>query len=105
MKKLMCGVLLAVLSVGSAYAASGGSTGKVTRVLWYEGHTGFLVQQEGMSDLGGCGRSDYYILDDQYTYFKEVYALLLAAHMSAKPLTISIDGCHEGIPRIKHVNS
>ena len=59
-----------LFSVNSA-AASGHSTGKVTTLLWYEGHIGLLIKQEGMSDLGGCGRSDYYILDDQHPYFKE----------------------------------
>lgn len=95
---------LAVLS-GQVNAASGGSSGKITRMLWYEGHSGVLVKQEGMSDLGGCGRPDYYILDDQHPYFKEIYSLILAAHISSQPLSLHLDGCVQGISRIKHVTS
>lgn len=77
----------------------------VTTVYWHEGHTGVLIKQEGMSDLGGCGRSDFYILDDGHPYFKEIYSLILAAHLASQPLTLNLDGCVQGISRIKHVLS
>jgi len=92
-------------SPSTVNAATGANTGKVTRVLWYEGHVGVLVKQEGMSDLGGCGRGDYFILDDNHAYFKEIYSLILAAHISSQPLSINLDGCVQGISRIKHVAS
>ncbi|MGR5361329.1 hypothetical protein ACPV54_10740 [Vibrio mediterranei] len=53
---------------GRANAASGNSTGNITTLHWYEGHTGVLIKQEGMSDLDGCGREDYYILDNQHPF-------------------------------------
>ncbi len=86
-------------------AAAGDNAGKVTRVFWYEGHVGVLVKQEGMSDLGGCGRGDYFILDENHAYFEEIYSLILAAHISSQPLRIYLDGCVQGISRIKHVYS
>ena len=89
----------------SANSASGSSSGKITTLLWYEGHTGVLVQQESMSDLGGCGRSDYYILDDTHPYFKEIYSLLLSAHISLQPLSLYLDDCIQSMSRIKHVTS
>ncbi|MDX1303036.1 hypothetical protein [Photobacterium sp.] len=88
-----------------AMAASGGSSGKIKTILWYEGHIGVLVKQEGMSDLGGCGRADYYILDDKHPYFKEIYSLILSAHISSQPLNLHLDGCVQGISRIKHISS
>jgi hypothetical protein len=88
---------------GNANAISGDSSGKITRILWWEGHTGVLVQQEGMSDLAGCGRADYYILDDQYPFFKETYALILSAYVTSQPLSLHLDGCVQGLSRIKHV--
>ena len=97
--------LICTSTFGSANAASGGSTGKIITIQWYEGHTGVLVKQVGMSDLGGCGRSDYYILDDKHPYFKEIYSLILSAHISSQPLALSIDGCIQGISRIKHITS
>ena len=97
-------VFLCVL-INSAHAATGASVGKISQMLWYEGHTGLLLKQVGMSDLGGCGRSDYYILDDAHPYFKEIYSLILSAHISSQPLHINLDGCVQGISRIKHVTS
>ena len=89
----------------TANAAEGHSSGKITTVLLYEGHTGVLVRQEGMSDLGGCGRADYYILDEQHPHFKEIYSLILSAHILSQPLWIQLNGCFQGISRIKHVSS
>ncbi|MET1254868.1 hypothetical protein [Aliikangiella maris] len=97
--------LVCALHLGSAHAASGSSIGKITTVLWYEGHVGVLIRQENMSDLGGCGRSDYYMLDDQHPYFKEIYSLILSAHIASQPLELSVADCVQGISRIKHVRS
>jgi hypothetical protein len=107
MKNMMSIVFLLsslLFSVNLA-AAAGHSTGKITTLLWYEGHIGLLIKQEGMSDLGGCGRGDYYILDDQHPYFKEIYSLILSAHLASQPLEIHLNGCVQGISRIKHVSS
>lgn len=107
MKNIIYTVLIVacISFLSSAYAASGSSSGKITTVLWYEGHTGVLVKQEGMSDLGACGRSDYYILDDKHPYFKEIYSLILSSHISSQPLWLHIDGCIQGISRVKHISS
>jgi hypothetical protein len=97
--------ILLILIQSSANAATGSSAGKITTIQWYEGHVGVLVKQEGMSDLGGCGRSDHYILDENHAYFKEIYSLILTAHISSQPLILYLDGCVQGISRIKHVTS
>lgn len=49
-----------------------------------------------MSDPGGCGRSDHYIRDDQYPYFREIYSLLLATHLSDQPVSLTLEGCLTG---------
>jgi hypothetical protein len=96
---------LLLISSSALFAASGASNGKITTLLWYQGHTGLLLKQEGMSDLGGCGRADYYILDNQHPFFKEVYSLILSAHISSQPLRLVVEDCTQGISRIKHVTS
>jgi hypothetical protein len=101
--RALVGVALSALVVPNAFAASGLNTGRVTTLLWYEGHDGLLVRQIGMTDLGGCGRSDYFILDSQHVHFREIYAMLLSAHLSDLPVQISIDSCVQGISRITHV--
>jgi hypothetical protein len=102
-------ILCATAIVGAfqtpAVAAAGSNAGRVHTLLWYQGHVGLLVRQDGMSDLGGCGRGDYFILDDQHAYFKEIYALLLSAHVTDQPISIHVDGCVQGISRIMHVSS
>jgi hypothetical protein len=95
--------ILCVLCIPAANAATGNNTGRVHTLLWYEGHSGLLVRQDGMTDLGGCGRSDYFILDTQHVYFKEIYAMLLSAHLSDLPVQITVTDFVEGISRIRHV--
>ncbi len=107
MKKIFFIFILSISGLFSlaTNAASGSSSGKITNIYWYEGHTGVLLKQEGMSDLGGCGRADYYILDEEHPFFKEIYSLILSAHIASQPLHLNLNGCVQGISRIKHVSS
>lgn len=98
-------VMLAALHSSPTLAATGNNTGRVYTLLWYEGHDGLLVRQEGMTDLGGCGRADYFILPRSHESYKEVYAMLLSAHMTDQPLQITVTDCHQGISKIRHVQS
>jgi hypothetical protein len=96
-------ISLAAVCASTSWAATGSNTGRVHTLLWYEGHGGLLVRQDGMSDLGGCGRSDYFILDSQHEFFREIYAMLLSAHMSDQPVQITVTDCVQGLSRIRHV--
>jgi hypothetical protein len=96
--------LLAGLQVPAAFAATGNNTGKITTLLWYEGHQGLLVRQEGMSDLGGCGRGDYFIVDNSHPNLKEIYAMLLLAYTSDIPVGITVTDCTQGLSRVRHVS-
>lgn len=102
---VLAAIFLTFLQGTSSFAATGSNVGSVYSMTWYEAHDGLLVRQTGMTDLGGCGRADYFILDRSHIHFKETYALLLAAHMSDQPVSIDVDGCHQGISRIRHVTS
>lgn len=102
---VLCAAFFTALFSAPSQAASGSSQGRIRTILWYEGHTGALIVQDNMSDLGGCGRADLYILDDQHPYFKEIYSLLLAAHASDQPVTLTLDGCVQGMSRISNVKS
>jgi hypothetical protein len=95
--------ILAAAQISAATAATGSNTGRINTMLWYEGHGGLLIRQEGMSDLGGCGRGDYFILDSGHEFFKEIYAMLLSAHLTDQQVQISIMDCAQGISRIRHV--
>jgi hypothetical protein len=102
---LLAALFFAVALNPSALAASGTNNGRVFSMTWYMGHNGLLVRQIGMTDLGGCGRSDYFILDRGHEHFKEIHALLLAAHMSDQDVAIDIGDCYQGLSRIRHVTS
>jgi hypothetical protein len=99
---LIC-AMTTVLSASTAFAASGSNTGRINTMFWFEGHDGLLVRQDGMTDLGGCGRGDYFILSSQHVFFKEIYAMLLSAHLSDLQVQISVTDCTQGISRITHV--
>jgi hypothetical protein len=102
---LLAATCLGMALSASALAASGSNGGRIFALTWYEGHDGLLVRQTGMTDLGGCGRSDYFILDRSHIHFKETYALLLSAHLTDQSVSIDVDGCSQGISRIRHVTS
>lgn len=102
---MLAAAVLATSVSPSALAAAGSNTGRLYTLMWYEGHDGLLVRQTGMTDLGGCGRSDYFILDRGHIHFKETYALLLSAHMADQSVVIDVDGCSQGLSRIRHVSS
>jgi hypothetical protein len=95
--------LLMALHGTAALGATGSNTGRITTLLWYEGHQGLLVRQEGMSDLGGCGRSDYFIVDNSHPNLKEIYAMLLLAYSSDVPVGITVTDCSQGLSRVRHV--
>jgi hypothetical protein len=101
-KNLTASTALFVLLASPASAATGSNTGRLHTLLWYEGHRGLLIRQDGMTDLGGCGRSDYFILDRMHESFKEMYAMLLAAHLSDIPVQITVTDCVQGISSIRH---
>jgi hypothetical protein len=81
------------------------STGKITHIQFYTGHTGILIRQPEIIDPDQCGRKDYFILPQEHPFFREVYSLLLAAHMSGQPIGLYVEGCVQGLPAIKHIYS
>jgi hypothetical protein len=101
-RRFLASATALVLLAPAAMGATGSNTGRVHTLLWYEGHGGLLIRQDGMTDLGGCGRSDYFILDRFHESFKEIYAMLLAAHLSDIPVTVTVTDCVQGLSRIRH---
>lgn len=99
-------IFCAMITLMSAGVANAGwtTTGKI-KVLRYS--TGrILVVHDFMSDPNNCGRSDYFILQEtDNPIFKEMYAGLLSAHMTGKPLNLAISGCHLGFPSIAEIMS
>jgi len=81
------------------------STGKIIHLEFYNGHTGVLVRQPEMIDPDQCGRKDLFILPQDHPFFREVYSLLLAAHMSDQPISLYVEGCVQGLPAIKNIFS
>lgn len=96
--------LLAALYASVALAASGSNTGRITTLLWYEGHSGLLIRQEGMTDLAACGRADYYIVDDSNPRIKDIYAMLMLAYTTENPVSITVSECTQGLGRVRHVS-
>jgi hypothetical protein len=108
MKYLLSALLAVMCSVGASNAKAGGSgpNGRVTNFTYFRGHIGLLVQQPQMINPDGCPRSDLYILTTDHPFYKEISALILAAHLSDQPLTLSVEGCGQGtFPAIQHVGS
>lgn len=88
-----------------AHAEGQVPAGKIKDILFYEGHTGVLIVHERMSDPDKCGRQDFFILRQVHPLFKEMYAALLSAHIAGQPLSMTLSGCHQGLPSVIHLRS
>lgn len=65
----------------------------------------YFQTQETMQDPHNCGSADWYIVARNSNYEKEVYSLLLAARTSGALVSINIDGCEAGYPKVTYVNT
>jgi hypothetical protein len=95
--------LLVSLSNFSAVEAGSVDAGDINSLLFYKGHTGLLIRHQSQIDPDNCGRKDFYILPDDHRHFSQIYAMLLAAQTAGKKVSVTINGCYEGMPAIIHV--
>ncbi len=95
--------MLGISLGGNSLAASGGVDAKINRLYFYEGHSGLLVVLSSMTDLGGCGNANYFLLPQTHVHYKEVVALLLAAKAMDSTVSVHVTDCFEGYGRIRHV--
>lgn len=91
--------------ISHSYAGGNGAAAAVTTFHYYNGHIGLLIAQNVMVNPDNCERSEYYILQKDHPYYKEITALIMAAHFSSQPLIFFVQGCAQGIPAIQHVVS
>ena len=90
---------------GLLFAAAMTQPSVTTIYHYYEEHSGLLIAQANMIDPDNCGRNDLYILWQGHPHYKEITAMILAAHFAKKPIHFYISGCIEGLPAIKHAYS
>jgi hypothetical protein len=105
MRKTVFALLCIALGAGfgsAAFAAQGDVTSTITRLYFYDGHTGLLVILDNMSDLGGCGNANWFILPKTNVNYKEIVALLMSAQAQGKQVNFTVSGCHEGYGSIRH---
>ncbi|SMF24219.1 hypothetical protein SAMN02745866_01568 [Alteromonadaceae bacterium Bs31] len=79
--------------------------GKISRVHFWWGIDGPLVLHSQMGRNPGCGRADQYILSANHPQYDEIYALILAASMADKSVSLVLHNkeCPGSYPSIKHV--
>ena len=104
MKKIIY-LTLILISIGNAHAANIISPGKITQLHFWEGINGVLIIHENMINPEGCARSDQYVLRQEHPFFKELYSLLLSAHLSGQPVRLGLQGCYQNFPSIVHIYS
>lgn len=90
----------AVLALSAFAAQAGGVTqaGRLHNVQIWPAHNGVLIQHQYMVNPDGCGRTDHLLLRPADPFFKEMYAMLLAAHVAGKPVQIHVNGCDQNFP-------
>jgi len=101
--KFILSALISLSFISTAYAGALTGNEQITAIHFYEGHTGVLIRLNTMIDPDKCGRTDWYILRDDYPHFKDSYSLFLASYLANKPVQLAVDGCVQGLPSIRHI--
>ncbi len=84
-------------------------TGRITEILFYDGHSGLLVKHSQLESIPEDGetRRDWVILDFNNPHFKEIYAMLILAQSTDAMIRIQCeidpDLNLEGFLVIKHI--
>jgi hypothetical protein len=78
----------------------------IKHINYYEGHVGLLIITEAaLINPDYCGRRDLYILRNSHPMYKEMTALVISAHMSGQPVSISVNGCIQDLPSVVNISS
>lgn len=97
-------LLTPALIICSAVSADGYiSAGEVNAIYFHASHTGVVIKHDNLADPDNCGRSDYFILPNSHASSDKIYSLLLSAQIANKSVSMTVSGCHEGLPAIKHI--
>lgn len=100
----LCVVLVAACYATFAHAYLLSS--KTIKKLHVNTGSGIYFQtNEAMQNPHNCASASWYIVARNSNYEKEVYSLLLAARASGAVVSISIDGCEGGYPKVAYVNT
>lgn len=107
MKNKLFFVLVMAFSVTKAtYAAPTNTTSTaITAVNYLKDYNGLLVAQQLLINPESCQQSYGYILPKEHPHYKEISALILAAHLSGQPLMLGLNGCYQGYPSIENIIS
>ncbi|MCH2160075.1 MAG: hypothetical protein MK096_15000 [Oleiphilaceae bacterium] len=101
LRALMMSALLSVVAL-EVHAYDGWSQGTIDRIRIQGSRV--LINQAGATNPGGCPNTDYLHLDQSDTpYSKNMFALILAAYLSGKQVSLALTGCEGGYPRITEV--
>lgn len=75
--------------------------GKISALQTYYTHNGTLVQLEGsMINPDGCAATAWYIYPDSAPRAPFGQSMLLTTFSAGKSMTLSLEGCFEGYPKI-----
>jgi len=94
-----------ILKTHPAYATGNSNVAAISQFHYFKGHIGLLVKQSSMVNPDACDRTDWYMLPKDHPYYKEMVALIMAAHLSGQPLLFGLEGCAQNMPVIAHVVS
>lgn len=103
--RLLKSLITVGLLLASHCGIAGGTTslGDVTAITLYKSHTGILINHVYPIDPDQCGRNDYFILPSTHPHYKEAYSMLLGMYAGGQKVRLIVEGCHEGLPAIKHI--
>ena len=79
--------------------------GEIKRLHFWHNINGVLILHTNMGVNPGCARDDQYVLSKNHPYYKDMYALLLAAAAANKKVQLSLSNaeCPGSYPAVKHI--
>ncbi len=95
---------LTAITAPMSYAEGTMHSATVDVMHLYEGHNGLLLRFSSMSNPDACARNtDAFILPFAYARYKDAFAMLLSAKAARQRVTVTVSGCFEGFPQVRHL--
>lgn len=101
--KLSYLIALCVFALPAASAsAQGSSSGTITTLQSYQGHTGTLVRLSvPMANPDNCSSVSWYILPDDGSRASLEQSMLLTAYSRRDSVMLNVQGCYQNYPQIR----
>ncbi|MBD8658429.1 hypothetical protein IFT68_22700 [Oxalobacteraceae sp. CFBP 13730] len=90
---------------GASQSIAGGYTpaGVIREFSVWNDINGILIMPSDLINPDNCVRRDQITLQKTHPQYKEIYSMVLAAHISGKKVFFYLEGCAQNFPNVVHM--